>query len=298
MPSEAFQSLLVQLRAQPPRADASIDELRAGTALIAGMVSLPPDVHWQETRAGRVPAEWVTTLGADREGVLLYFHGGAFVTGSPLAYREIASRLSRATGMRVLVPDYRLAPENPFPAALEDCFAAYRWLRSKAFDPRRIALIGDSAGGNLALATLVSLRDGGEPLPAAGALLSPWLDLAAPDASYDIRARFDPVLHPTLLRRCAEAYLAGVDPLAPLASPLHAGLSGLPPLLVQAGTSDILYDEAMRLAERARAAGVDVTFDPWDGMIHVWHLFAGLIPEARLAIERIAAFVVERLEPD
>jgi epsilon-lactone hydrolase len=252
----------------------------------------PPDnVQTEAVDAGGVRAEWVTAPPADPQRVMLYRHGGGYVVGSIATHRGLAGRLSQAARARVLLIDYRLAPEHPFPAALEDATAAYRWLLAGGFTPARLTIAGDSAGGGLTVATLVALRDAGQPLPAAGVCLSPWTDLEGLGDSATTKAGVDPIVQKDMLLRMASCYLGETPPRTPLAAPLYADLQGLPPLLVQVGTSEILLDDALRLAERATAAGVAVTLEPWEGMIHVWQLCAPMLPEGQEAIERIGAFV-------
>jgi epsilon-lactone hydrolase len=191
--------------------------------------------------------------------------------------------------------DYRLAPEHPCPAALEDAVAGYRWLLERGVRPEQIVIGGDSSGGGLALATLVRLREQGVALPAAGVLLSPWVDLTIAGPSIQTRAAIDPLVSPESLRLAAGYYLGGADPRMTLASPLYADLRGLPPLLIQAGDHEVLLSDATRLAEQARAAGVDVTLDVWDEMWHVWQAWAEILPEGQQAIERIGAFIRRQL---
>jgi acetyl esterase/lipase len=191
----------------------------------------------------------------------------------------------------VLVIDYRLAPEHPHPAAVDDAVAAYRWMLTQGLKPPRVAVAGDSAGGGLTVATLLAIRDAKLPLPAAGACLSPWVDLEGIGESMTTRAGVDPIVQKPGLLQMAAAYLAGKDPRTPLAAPLYADLSGLPPLLIQVGTAETLLDDASRLAERARKAGVTVSYEPWESMIHVWHLFAPMLDEGQQAIDRVGEFV-------
>ncbi|MCH8345634.1 MAG: alpha/beta hydrolase, partial [Chloroflexi bacterium] len=215
--------------------------------------------------------------------------------GSINTHREMISRLSRASGARALAIDYRLAPEHPFPAAIEDATTAYRWLLSSGVDPARLVIAGDSAGGGLTVATLISLRDAGDPLPAAAVCLSPWVDMEAASDSMTTKAEADPMITQKDVLEGAQAYLNGADPRTPLASPIHADLSGLPPLLIHVGTAEVLLDDSTRLAERARSAGVDVTLEPWDDMIHVFQFFASMLPEGQQAIDRIGEFVREHV---
>ena len=210
-------------------------------------------------------------------------------------HRGLCTRLSRAAGARVLNVDYRLAPEHPYPAAVDDALAVYRAVLADGVDPARIAIGGDSAGGGLTLATLVALRDAGDPLPAAGVCISPWTDLSLSGESIRTKAAEDPLIQPSQLAWMAGLYLGDADPKAPTASPLFANLSGLPPLLVHVGTAEILLDDATLLAERAREAGVDVTLEAWEEMIHTWHNFADLLPEGREAIEGIGKYLRARL---
>jgi acetyl esterase/lipase len=271
----------------------TVTERRAAAESIA---SQPPQGTTVEpVDAGGVGAEWVVAAGADSDRVLLYLHGGAYQIGSPATHRSMVARLSGAAEARVLSVDYRLAPEHPFPAAVHDAVAAYRWLLAGGTDPAVIAIGGDSAGGGLALATLVALRDAGEPLPAAAVVLSPWTDLALTGESLQTRAAVDVLIKPAGMAETAEAYLAGQDPRHPYASPLYADLHGLPPVLVHVGDAEVILDDSTRFAARARDHGVDVTLEVWDEMPHVWHAFAGLLPEADQAIERIGSWLTERI---
>lgn len=275
--------------------DAPVAGMRAAFEQGAGAIPLPPDVHREPANTGGAPGEWISIDGAAAEATLLYLHGGGYVIGSVNTHREAVARIARAANGRALSLDYRLAPEHPFPAAVDDATAAYRWLLVQGDDPRTIVIAGDSAGGGLAAATLLALRDAGDPLPAAAVLLSPWLDLACTGASMKANAAADPILSRERLLRWAAHYLNGADARTPLASPLYGDLAGLPPLLLQAGTAETLQDDSVRFAERAQAAGVDATLELWDEMIHVWHLFALMLPEGQQAIDRVGAWVRERV---
>jgi len=235
-----------------------IDEMRAQYEMAVAAYPVPEDVKLEAREAGGVPAEWVRAAGCSYERVVEYLHGGGYVIGGLATHRELASRLSRSTGASVLVVDYRLAPEHPFPAALDDAVAAYRWLLAEGFDASSVALAGDSAGGGLVVATLIALRDANSPLPAAAVCLSPWADLTQSGDSVTTRAEIDPITSKAALDAMAAWYLGDHDPRDPLASPLFGDLAGLPPLLVQVGELEVLYDDAARLAERARDAGVSV----------------------------------------
>jgi acetyl esterase/lipase len=222
---------------------------------------------------------------------ILYLHGGGYVFGACTYYRDFIWRIAAATATQVLCIDYRLAPEHPFPAALDDATGAYRWLLAQGAQPAQMALIGDSAGGGLVLATLLRLRADGLPMPAAGVALSPWTDLALTGESLRLNAKSDPMLDVEQTRVFARLYLAGSDPRHPYASPLYGDLAGLPPILIQVGSDEILRDDAVRMAVRLRAAGCSVEIEIWPRMPHAWHLFARLVPESRRALERIGAFV-------
>ena len=291
MASNELQMIIDTFRSGPKIADLSIEEQRAQMEVIFTQFQLPTDVRCDPVDAGGVPAEWITTPGVVAERVICYLHGGGYVLGSINTHREMVSRLSRAASARVLILDYRLAPENPFPAAVDDSTAAYRWLLSVGVDPARLVIAGESAGGGLTVATLVALRDAGESLPRAGICLSPWVDLECLGESMVTKAEIDPVLTRDSTLMWAKAYLGDTDPRTPLASPLYANLTGLPPLLIQVGTAEVLFDDATRLADRARAAGVDVILEPWDDMIHMWHSLAAILPEGEQAIDRIGEFI-------
>jgi acetyl esterase/lipase len=247
----------------------------------------PPGTTVEPVDAGGVPAEWVTAAGADSGRVLMYLHGGAYQVGSPAAARRMIALISAAAQVRVLSVGYRLAPEHPFPAAVDDALTAYRFLLKGGTDPAVIAIAGDSAGGGLTLATLVALRDAGDPLPAAAVAISPWTDLALTSESLVTRADADVMIKPDGIRESVATYLAGADPRHPYASPLYADLHGLPPVLIHVGDAEVILDDSTRFAAKARVAGVEVTLEIWDEMPHVWHAFAGLLPESDQAIERI-----------
>jgi epsilon-lactone hydrolase len=270
----------------------SIEKLRANMDRMA----LPPgdDVVAEAVTAGGVPAEWVFTPDAT-DNVLLYLHGGGYVMGSPTSHRKLAGDLSRASGARVLLLDYRLAPEAPLPAGVDDAVAAYRWLLESGSAPEAIAIGGDSAGGGLTVAALIASREAGLPAPAAAVCISPWADMTCQGESYKTRAERDPMVGDGDLQRFADWYLNGADPMDPLASPARADLQGLPPMLIHVGDNEVLLDDSRLLAERAGADGVDVKLDVWPEMFHVWHVFAGRIPESTAAVEQIGTFLQDRL---
>jgi monoterpene epsilon-lactone hydrolase len=296
MASEMLKTIVDMMRTQrsvmPPELDPVM--MRANMESMTGLLPLPPDVVAEPTSVNDVPAEWVSTPDVDAAHVVLYLHGGAYVLGSVNTHRDLAGRLSRASGARVLNVDYRLAPEHPHPAAVDDATAAYRWLLDAGHEPGGLAVAGDSAGGGLTIATLVALRDAGLPMPAAGVCLSPWVDLEGTGESMETRAHLDPMVQKDHLVRMAKLYLAAHHPRTPLAAPLYADLSGLPPLLIQVGTAETLLDDATRIAERARKAGVEVTLEVWDDMIHVFQAFAPMLAEGQQAIEGIGEYLRAR----
>ena len=251
---------------------------------------VPLSITSRAIRVGEIPAEWVQPLWTSNEFVLLYLHGGGYTSGSPALHRDLAHRIASASGMPALVIDYRLAPEHPFPAALEDAAFAYRWLLARNYPPERIVLAGDSAGGGLSAALLMYLRDAGEPLPAAAALLSPWTDLCLTGESIDRLENADPQLTRRGLQEMAGAYRGQHAANEPLISPLYGDLHGLPPLLILAGTREILLDDSVMFAERAGKAGVNVTLHIREDMGHVWPAFAMLLPESKQAIQLIGNF--------
>jgi epsilon-lactone hydrolase len=299
MPSVAMQDLMAVLRdrqrASASQAPATVEEARATFAPAGPVHPVPDDVLVSEVSAGGVPAHWLAAPGADADRVLLFLHGGGYQLGSLRSDGELAARLGRASRMRVLFPEYRLAPEHPFPAAIDDVLAVWQWLRTdQQLSASSIAVAGDSAGGGLTVALLVATRDAGDALPAAAVLMSPTVDLTSSGASMTDRADEDPISTPTLLHLLASDYLAGADPRTPLASPLFASLSGLPPLLVQVGTADLLLSDSERLAEAATDAGVDVRLEVGEGLPHVYQLALGT-PEAADATERVGRFLRARV---
>jgi acetyl esterase/lipase len=294
MANENLERIKQLLASRGRSADMTVEQARAGLESIADIVKPADDVTCEPVDVNGVPGEWIAASNADPQRVVYHLHGGGYTIGSIKSHREMVSRIARAARARALLIEYRLAPEDPFPAAVEDALSGYRWLLAHGADPARTVISGDSAGGGLTVATLVALRDAGEPLPAGAVCMSPWLDMEALGESLQTRAERDPWINPDLVKLGAEMYLAGADPRNPLANPLHADLSGLPPLLVQVGDSEVLLDDSTRLAARAKAAGVDVTLEVWDDMVHVFQGFAFILPEGQQAIDRIGEFVRER----
>ena len=245
--------------------------------------------------AGSVPSEWVSAPNASSDKLFLCLHGGGYTMTSSKAFHPLASHLSTASGCRGLVIDYRLAPEHPFPAAIDDAVAAYWWLLDQGNPAQNIIIVGISCGGGLALTTMITVREAGLPLPAGAVLLSPWTDLAGTGESMTTRAESDPMITPEMNRFHAALYANGTDLRHPLISPLYADLHGLPPMLIHVGSDEIMLDDSTRVAERAKAAGVEVTLDIWEGMWHVWHAFAPQLPEGQRAIEQVGQFMREKL---
>lgn len=293
MASQELQAVLEMLKARPIDGAPTLQETRAGFEAMGAMFPAPEGTRTEAVSANGVPSEWISAPGADPGTNVLYVHGGGYVIGSVATHRGLVARISAASGARALSVGYRLAPEHPFPAAVDDAVAAYRWLLANGGTPARTVIAGDSAGGGLTIATLLALREAGDPLPAAGVCLSPWVDLEGTGESMTSKAALDPIVQRDGLKEMAAQYLGGAEPKTPLAAPLHANLAGLPPLLIQVGTSETLLDDATRITAKARAAGVDVTLEPWDDMIHVWQLFA-MLPEAHQAVERIGQFIKEK----
>ena len=291
MSIDQLEQVIALLTARDRPQNPTVEESREGFERLAAQMGVGTNTTIREVDANGVPGELVTAEGSSDDTVTLYLHGGGYVIGSPRTHRELARRLSVETGGTVLVIDYRLAPENPFPAAVEDAVSSYRWLLEHGHDPAALSIAGDSAGGGLTVATLVSLKDQGIPLPSCGVALSPWVDMEGIGESMSSRAGVDPMVQRNGLVSMAQTYLNGADPKSPLAAPIYADLSELPPLLIQVGMRETLYDDAVRLACHSAKAGLTVTFEPWDEMIHVWHLFAPLLDEGQQAIERIGAFI-------
>ena len=285
---EQIVELLYSQQKSSDPATRTLEERRDRLDGLARVFPLPDDVTRTETELGGVPCVRLEPPGAG-DDVLLYLHGGGYGGGSARSHSELAARLARAAGAVAVLPEYRLAPEHPFPAALDDATAVCRALNDElGGDASRLVLGGDSAGGGLAVATCIARRDAGEPLPRAVCLLSPWLDLTCTSPSWDERFEGDPVLDHSL-REAAGRYLAGADARDPLCSPLFADLSGLPPVLVQVGTHEILYDDSVSFAEEATRAGSEVELEIGHELIHVWPIFP-ITPEAVASTTRIGRF--------
>jgi len=269
----------------------SLETRRGNVDRLGEMASVPDVVTRQRSRLGECPVEIVTTERSGPGHAILYLHGGAFVAGSALSHAHVSAMLATETDIPVYVLEYRLAPEHPFPAGLNDVIKAYHQILTEVGDSTRISLVGDSAGGNLTLSALCRLRDAGTDLPSSGVAISPSTDLTCGGESYDTRKEQDFFLSREGLETDFATYLAGTSAEDPGASPLFGDLTGLPPLLLQVGSDELLLSDSTRFADKAKAAGGDVTLEIWEEMIHVWHLFPQWLPEARQAIKRIAAFI-------
>ncbi len=279
------------------RAGGSVSELRKLDEFIIKNQKTPTGTEIWPVLVNGIGAEWVRAPGAQAERAILYLHGGAFVTCSAATHRELTARLSASANARVLVLDYRLAPEYPFPSAMQDTMSAYRWLLNKGYTHKNLAIGGDSAGGGLALQTLIALRDEESSLPAAAFFLSPVTDWVHFDGeSYAMRANVDPLNTLEMCRFTASPYVGGNDPETPLLSPAMMDLSGLPPLCVHVGDHEVLLSDSVRLAEQARTSNVDVEFRVWPSMWHVFQAAARWVPEARQSIDEIGRFVVKHLD--
>ena len=263
--------------------------------MMAAMSTVPERVRFEAVDAGGVPAIWVVPEGATTDRVIQYLHGGGYVIGTAATHQNLVGHLAKATGCRALSVDYRLAPEHPHPAAVNDSITVYEWLLGQGLDAEHIAVSGDSAGGGLTVATLIAIRDRGLPNPAAGVPISPWIDMEGNGASMSTKADVDLMVTAPGLKMMADLFLNGQNARDPLAAPLHADLAGICPLYIQVGGEEALLDDSTRLATNAAAAGVDMRLDVFPEMQHVFQLCAGKLPEADDAIERIAAWLRPKL---
>jgi len=291
MADRGIEAVRAHLAKLPPSDSLTVAERRAQYERAEKVFPTPAEVKVERVTTPTVPAEWLRPPGAVAGRVVLYLHGGGYVIGSPRSHRHLAAAIATAGQASALLLDYRLAPEHPYPAAVDDATAAYRWLLDQGIAPGRIVIAGDSAGGGLTVATLLALRDARLPRPAGGVCISPWVDLTCGGASYRTKAEADPIVKEASVGEMARAYLGAMPPRTPLASPLFADLRSLPPLLVQVGSDEVLLDDAVQLADLAKAAGVDATLEVWDRMIHVWHWFLPMLDEAQNAVDGIGRFV-------
>jgi epsilon-lactone hydrolase len=279
-----------------PRAS-EIAQMRLDADARAKAFPLPADVSVQPVIANGVRAEWTSTPDADPSSAILYLHGGGYVICSLDSHRHLVAEIGRASGTRTLAIDYRLAPEHPFPAPVEDTVAAYRYLLASGLTPNRIALAGDSAGGGLVIGSLLAIREAGLPLPGCGWCISPWVDMEALGESFTDRAEADPTVQRDTIRMMAQWYLGGADPRHPHAAPIYGDLRGLPALLIQVGAAETLLDDSMALARKAGAADVLVDLQIWPEMIHIWHIYFPMLSAGRRAIASGGTFVRNALRP-
>lgn len=291
MPSDDIKKVREMIAGLPPRTGMSIPERRATMDAWDKAYPVADDVTVASAKVAEVPVEWITAPNASEDAVLLFLHGGGYVIGSPDSHRHLVANLSEETGLQGLLVDYRLAPEDPFPAAVEDAISVYAALLTHGFEAEEIVVAGDSAGGGLVVAMMLAIRDANLPLPAAGICLSPWNDLTGTAKSLETNASVDPTVTKESLDFFAGEYLGEEDAQNPYASPLFGDFTGLPPLLIQVGSVEVLLDDAVVLAERAKEAGVSVTLEVWDEMIHVWHRYYPVLQEAREANARIGEYV-------
>ena len=293
MASEAFHKIRDLVASKPIPS-----EIKANRAFLdAGARPLAKGVEGTLINASGVTAEMQIPEGAASDAVILYFHGGGYVGGSIASHRNLTGNLALASKCQLLSVEYRLAPENPHPAAVEDAINSYKWLLNEGYEPKKIAISGDSAGGGLAIAAQLKIRDEGLPLPVASAPISPWIDMGLSGDTMSSRQSRDPLIRLDLIREFKSQFLGpNNNSNDPYASPLQADLSGLPPMLIHVGDDEMLLSDSERLAEKASAAGVSVTLEVWPEMIHVWHTFVGLFPEAQDGINRIAEFFSIHLE--
>lgn len=280
-----------------PRAT-EIAQMRIDTDARGQAFGLADDVKVTPVDANGVECEWTTTPAADPSRVTLYLHSGGYVIGSLQSHRHLAAELGRASGTRTLAVGYRLAPEYPFPAPVEDTVAAYRYVLDQGVKPHRIALTGDSAGGGLVVGAMLAIREAGLPLPACGWCISPWVDMQATGRSFVDRAETDPTVQKDTIDMMAGLYMNGADPKHPHASPIHGDLRGLPPLLIQVGSVETLLDDSFMLARAAGIAEIPVELQVWPEMIHIWHIFFPMLGAARRAIASGGAFVRNHLKGD
>ncbi|MFV0526137.1 MAG: alpha/beta hydrolase [Acidimicrobiales bacterium] len=289
--AEATFDLFRQLRQQMTGADPTLEEQRAAGEQFGAMTGPPPGVTYEPVDVDGIPGQWIIPAGASDGRVILYFHGGGYRTCSVNSHRAMIGHLASAAGCRGLAIDYRLVPEHPHPAQVEDAVAAFRWLLAAGYAPEGIALSGDSAGGGLCMLTLLALRAAGGPMPKTAALMSPWVDLEAVGDTFESRAELDLIIDADSSRAAAEDFLQGRDPRDPTAAPLHADLTGLPPILIQVGDHEVLLADSVRLAERLQASGVAAELVVFPEMQHVFQVCAGAMPEADKALAEMGTFL-------
>ncbi len=295
MPDSGIEKVRAMLAGRPDRHSISLLDRRSAMDAMGAGAELPSNMELFESSVGGVACECIVPVQTQAVRSVLYVHGGAYVAGSPRSHRMLGISLCEKVNARVVMLDYRLAPENPFPAAVLDIVSAYRDMRSRTGEFGAIAIVGDSAGAGALISAMMMLRDAGDLLPEVAACISPWLDLSCSSGSYSRLAGEDPFLSRAGLLQDAESYLAGSDPKNPLASPLFGNPGSLPPMLIQTGSEEVLIDEITAFTQAAERAGCDITLEVWPEMIHVFHAFSALLPDARLAMDKLAAFISTRL---
>ena len=300
MVSEGLERVIkLIVQSVEPATKRRVEEGRVSFEGIGAMLKIPKDVKFEKVDISGITALWISTPEVVEENVVLYLHGGGYVQGSINSHKEFGSRISRVSNSRVLLLDYRRAPENPYPAALDDAVAAYKWLiDDEGINPKKVIIGGESAGGGLTIATLLKLRDTDITLPAAAIILSPWTDLDMTGDSIRTKAKVDPLVSASDLFFLASLYIGDDEPKNPYISPLYADLKGLPPMLIQVGSAEILLNDSTRIAEKAKNAGVDVRLDIWEDMIHMFQLFASWAPEGQKANEKIGEFIQKHLRKE
>ncbi len=298
MVSKEFENLRRLLKERRVNAEKKrVEEERKNLEQITACIPFPKYIELEKFLINEISSSWIKILNCNQKNVILYLHGGGYVAGSIETNKDLVARIARISNCRILFIEYRLAPENPFPAALEDAISAYEWLIStENISPENIILFGESAGGGLTLATLIKLKDLSLQLPAAAILLSPWVDLDFTGDSIKTKAKIDPFITLDTMLFYARLYIGNNNPRNPYMSPLYADLKGLPPLLIHVGSAELLLDDARRLAEKAKNSGVEVELEIWDELTHVFHAFAGWIPEGQKAINKIGVFIRKYLK--
>lgn len=274
----------------------SIPLLRKGFGEGKKQIQIPHGIQWERINADGVASEWISPPNASQDSALLFLHGGGGVLGLYNTHRWMVGHIALSCGFRALLPDYRLAPEHPFPSGLNDCVTAYRWLLSQGYPPQRIVVAGDSMGGMLTITLLLALHETKQPLPGAAVCMSPNTDPTCRGKTMRTNALKDAILSPKFARTMMRLYVNDHDLNDPLIAPLHADLSGLPPILIQAGADEILLDDSVRFSDRAKAAGTNVMLEVWPQMWHDWHTQVPSLPEANQAIDHIAKFIHSQIE--
>lgn len=269
----------------------SIRSVRKSLEKLTALAPLPKNVEYTPVNCDGVPAEWTIAKNVNTDGVVLYLHGGGYVSGSIKTHRGLVGGLSMTSQTKCLSVDYRLAPEHPFPAGLDDAIKVYHWLLKQGVDPKKIVIAGDSAGGGLTMATLLRLRDENAPLPAAGVCLSPWLDLECTGDSATTLATKDLMIPVAGLKKFGMEYAHKENINHPYASPINANPTGLPPLFIQVSNWEILLDDTLRFEKKAKAAGVKVEVEIWEKMTHVWQAYGTFLPEAKQAVKKLGAYI-------